>query len=123
MRIVIAMLLFAFQLGAIVYARYVPSRYFCWAPYDIQTDYVATSIVNGHKLTPAEFRHRYRRPEKGSDNRSPENLTDMFKGVEEKQALRGDKAVIVVKYRINGKDLREWDWPLVPSDLALESDR
>ena len=35
LRTVIPILLFAFQLGAIVYARFVPTRYFCWAPYDI----------------------------------------------------------------------------------------
>ena len=56
MRTLIAMLLFAFQLGAIVYARFVPTRYFCWAPYDIQTDYVATATVNVKLLTGAEFR-------------------------------------------------------------------
>ena len=32
LRTVIPLMLFAFELGAIVYARFVPTRYFCWAP-------------------------------------------------------------------------------------------
>ena len=62
MRNLIALLLFGFQLGAIVYARFVPTRYFCWAPYDTQTDYVATATVMANRLSAAEFRQRYRRP-------------------------------------------------------------
>jgi hypothetical protein len=111
MRTVIPMLLLLFQFGAIVYARSVPTRYFCWAPFDTQTDYVASAVVNGHKLTPAEFQHRYRRPMHGFDNRSPQHVIDMFEQAEEKHAALGDKTNIVMKYRVNGKEPREWDWP------------
>ena len=111
MRVFIPILLFAFQLGAIVYARFVPTRYFCWAPYDIQTDYVATSIVNGHPLTAAEFQKRYRRARRGFDNRSPQHVIDMFQQVEEKRAALGEKATIVMTYRVNGKEPQEWHWP------------
>src|SRR5580692_4351342 len=115
MRTVIPMLLFAFQLGAIGYARFVPTRYFCWAPYDIQTDYVATSIVNGHSLTASEFRQRYRRSRRGTDNRSPWHVIDMLRQVEEKRAALGEKTTIVMQYRVNGKDPREWRWPPSPA--------
>ncbi len=111
MRIVIPLLLFAFQLGAIAYARFVPTRYFCWAPYDTQTDYVATASVNGRKLTPAEFRKRYRRPMHGFDNRSPQHVIDMLQQVEEKRAAPGEQATISMKYRVNGKAPQEWHWP------------
>jgi hypothetical protein len=112
MRTVIPILLFIFQIGAIIYARFVPTRYFCWAPFDTQTDYNATSVVNGHTLTEGEFRHRYRRPMHGFDNRSPQHVIDMLQQVEEKRAERGEKASVVMKYRVNGKDLREWHWPV-----------
>src|ERR1700760_711680 len=115
MRIVIPLLLFAFQLGAIVYARFVPTRYFCWVPYDTQTDYVAVATVNGHRLTAAQFRQRYRRPQHGFDNRSPQHVIDMLQQVEEKQAALGDKASIVMNYRVNGKDPQVWRWPSSPS--------
>ncbi len=114
MRILIPILLFAFQLGAIAYARFVPTRYFCWAPYDIQTDYVATSVVNGHTLTAAEFQKTvHRRPRRGFDNRSPQHVIDMLQQAEEKHAAPGESAVIVMKYRVNGKDPQEWHWPLL----------
>jgi len=113
MRILIPILLFAFQLGAIAYARFVPTRYFCWAPFDIQTDYTATSIVNGHELTAAEFQKRYRRSRHGFDNRSPQHVIDMFQQVEQKRAALGDKTTMVMKYRVNGKAPQEWHWPPV----------
>lgn len=103
--------LLMFQLGAIIYARFVPTRYFCWAPFDTQTDYVATSLVNGHRLTAAEFQKRYRRNQHGFDNRSPQHVIDMLEQVEEKRAALGDKAKIVMRYQVNGKELREWRWP------------
>jgi hypothetical protein len=111
MRVAIPVLLLAFQLCAIIYARTVPTRYFCWAPYDTQTQYDATATVNGHVLTPAEFRARYRRPEHGSDNRSPQHVTDMLAQAEAKHEQLGDKTTIRMEYRVNGKDIREWRWP------------
>jgi hypothetical protein len=114
MRIVIPRLLFAFQLGAIVYARFVPTRYFCWAPFDTQTDYVATATVDGHQLSGSEFRKRYRRPANGFDNRSPQHVIDMLRQVEEKRAQMGEQTRIVMRYRVNGKEPREWDWPETP---------
>src|SRR5436190_15520604 len=103
LRSLIPVALFVFQLGAIVYARFVPTRYFCWAPFDIQTDYAATATVNGKKLTAAEFRRRYRRPPRGFDNRSPRHVIDMLEQVEQKRARLGEQAEIVMKYRVNGK--------------------
>ncbi|HUS07371.1 MAG TPA: hypothetical protein VMZ52_13780 [Bryobacteraceae bacterium] len=111
MRTAIPILLFIFQLGAIVYARFVPTRYFCWAPFDIQTDYAATSVVNGVELNANQFRERYRRNKQGFDNRSPQHVIDMLEQVEEKRAASGEKATVSMKYRVNGKELREWRWP------------
>jgi len=111
MRIAIPVLLLVFQLGAIAYARFVPTRYFCWAPFDTQTDYTAASVVNGHELTADEFRQRYRRPMRGFDNRSPQHVIDMLQQLEEKRAALGDNATVTMKYRVNGKKLQEWHWP------------
>ena len=118
MRIVIPIILFAFQLGAIVYARFVPTRYFCWAPFDIQTDYVASATVNGHVLTASEFQKRYRRPKRGFDNRSPQHVIDMLQQAEQKYAAQGDHTTIVMKYRVNGKEPSEWHWPSIPESAA-----
>lgn len=111
MKTALPILLLAFQLGAIAYARFVPTRYFCWAPFDTQTEYVAKSSINGHELTDAEFRKRYRRPMHGFDNRSPQHVIDMLQQVEEKRSAQGEKASVEMKYRVNGKELRVWHWP------------
>ncbi|MBL8173507.1 MAG: hypothetical protein JNK48_02485 [Bryobacterales bacterium] len=95
------------QAALILYSRATPARYFCWAPFDMQTDYELEVSVSGRKLTAAEVRNRYRRPMKGTDNRSVQNLIDILEGYEERYA--GDeKATIVMRYRINGKEEREW---------------
>jgi hypothetical protein len=114
MRTVIPIALFIFQLGAIVYARFVPTRYFCWAPFDTQTEYTAKASVNGRKLSAAEFRQRYRRPMHGFDNRSPQHVIDMLQQVEERRAKPGEQATVVMTYRVNGKETREWRWAPPP---------
>lgn len=109
MRTAVGVAILGFQLAMIVYARFVPARYFCWAPYDIQTEYWVDANVNGHKLTPAEVRARYRRTQHGTDNRSPQNVMDMFQGYEEHYG-RGDHSRIIMRYRVNGKEERVWKW-------------
>jgi hypothetical protein len=98
------------QAVLILYSRATPARYFCWAPFDMQTDYVLDVSVNGRKLSAAEVRQRYRRPMKGTDNRSVQNLIDIVQGYEERYA-GANKATIVMRYRINGKEEREWVYP------------
>lgn len=104
------MLLLAAQLVLIVTSRFTPARYFCWAPFDMQTDYQLTVTLAGRTLTPQEVRARYRRPARGTDNRSVQNLIDILQGYEEQYA-GANKASIVMRYRINGKEEREWRYP------------
>lgn len=96
------------QVVTIVYARFTPARYFCWAPFDMQTDYRLQVTINGRALTPAEIRARYRRPAVGTDNRSVQNLIDILEGVEQRAV---EKAAIVMTYRINGKEEHTWRYP------------
>ena len=98
------------QAALIFYSRATPARYFCWAPFDMQTDYSLHVTVAGRKLTAAEVRQRYRRPIKGTDNRSVQNLIDILQGYEERYAGT-DKAHIIMRYRINGKEERQWVYP------------
>lgn len=111
LRITVPIMLLGFQMGAIVHARSVTSRYFCWAPFDTQTAYTAHAVVNGHELTPKEFLLRYRRPERGFNNRSPGNAFDMFEEREEKAEKLGDHTTIDVTYTVDGKGPYEWHWP------------
>ena len=109
MRTIVGVSILAFQLAMIVYARVVPSRYFCWAPYDVQTDYSITTVVSGRRLTDSEVRARYRRPQHGTDNRSPQHVIDILQGYEERYG-RTDHARVILRYRINGKEEQLWRW-------------
>src|SRR5207237_6850999 len=84
LRWTIGLALLAFQVGAVVYARFVPSRYFCWAPFDMQTDYRLEVTVNGQKLSAKEIQQRYRRPAQGTDNRSFQHLIDILTEAEQR---------------------------------------
>lgn len=104
----VACLILLVQVVTVVYARFTPARYFCWAPFDMQTDYRLQAQVGGRELTPAEIRKRYRRPAAGTDNRSVQNLIDILEGVEQRSA---EKASITMTYRINGKEEHAWRYP------------
>ena len=109
LRWIIGLALLAFQLGAIAYARFVPTRYFCWAPFDMQTDYQLQVTVNGHKLKPAEIHKRYRRPAKGTDNRSYQHVIDIVAQVEQRYHP-DDRVEIIMTYSVNGKPQPPWHY-------------
>lgn len=110
LRIIIGGGILLFQIVMIGYARFVPSRYFCWAPYDTQTEYRLDVSAGGRELTPAEIRKRYRRPKRGVDNRSPKHVMDIIQQYEETYG-RNDHAQVSMKYRVNGKAEQEWRYP------------
>lgn len=110
MRTAIGVSLLAFQLGAIVYARFTDARYFCWAPYDTQTEYSIEAALNGKPLTAQEIRARYRRGPNGVDNRSPRHVQDILSGVETLYHV-DDPAQVTLRYRINGHEEQVWQWP------------
>lgn len=110
MRIATGLALLLFQVGMIVYARFVPSRYFCWAPFDIQTEYRLQVTISGRPLTGKEIRVRYRRPQNGTDNRSPQHVFDIIREYEQTYG-RADHAQVVMRYRVNGKQEQTWQWP------------
>jgi hypothetical protein len=107
LRWTLGLALLAFQVGAIAYARFVPARYFCWAPFDMQTDYRLDVTVNGKPLTPAEIQKRYRRPAKGTDNRSTQHLLDIIEQTE-RRYHPDDHTAVVMTYRVNGKQAQQW---------------
>src|SRR5882724_6852940 len=72
-----------FQIAMIGYARFVPARYFCWAPYDIQSAYRLDVSIGGRVLTAGQIRNRYRRPKQGVDNRSIQHVMDIVEQYEQ----------------------------------------
>lgn len=109
LRWTIGLTLLVLQLGAIAYARFVPSRYFCWAPFDMQTDYQIDATVNGEKLTPKEIRQRYHRPPRGTDNRSYQHVIDIVEQTDRRYHPE-DTVDLTITYRINGKQKHQWHY-------------
>jgi hypothetical protein len=107
----LALLFLLAQVAAILYARLVPTRYFCWAPYDTQTSYSIQATLQGRPLTPAEIRRRYRRSPQGADNRSPQHVIDILQQVEQRLTPE-QQATVHLTYRVNGKQEQHWQWPL-----------
>ena len=109
----ISVALIAAQLAFIVSARTTNARYFCWAPFDMQTDYSLDVAVDGAKLKPEEISQRYGLPASGTDNRSVQNLIDRVQLHEERYGAH-HTAEITLRYRINGKQEQVWHYPTNP---------
>ncbi len=111
-RLLICVAVLLFQIGAIIHARFVPARYFCWAPFDMQTEYQVEVKLGGRALSPREIQQRYRRGAKGVDNRSVQHVIDIFQQTEERYHA-GDPAEIALRYQVNGHINGEWRWPAI----------
>ena len=110
MRRVLGVAILLFQLGAIVYARFVPARYFCWAPYDSQNDYLIEAVVNGRGLSQDEIRSRYKKRPQGTDNRSIQHIKDIISGYESSYGAE-ENAEVTLSYSVNGGEEQSWKWP------------
>ena len=99
MRRVLGIAILLFQLGAIVCARFVPARYFCWAPYDSQNDYLIEAVVNSRVLSRDEIRGRYKKRAKGADNRSIQHVMDIITGYETSYGAE-ENAQVTLSYRV-----------------------
>lgn len=102
--------LLAAQCGAIVYARFTPLRYFCWAPFDQQTKYLIEVFIGDEGLTEFQIQKRYRRPAEGYDNRSAHHLFDLIERAERKFEPAGRSRVTLL-YSINGGRQLTWRYP------------
>ncbi len=99
------------QLGSIAYARFVPTRYFCWAPFDALATYQLSVVrADGTALTPAEIRARYHRSAKGLEQRAIQHLMDIISQYERTYG-RADGIRATLTYRVNGSEERTWQWP------------
>jgi len=110
MRTALGVSVLAFQLVMIGYARFVPSRYFCWAPYDSQNHYEMEVTVDGKRLDGNEIRQRYRRPQKGINNRAIQHEKDIIIQYERTYG-RNENAEVTLRYRTNGGEEQLWRWP------------
>jgi hypothetical protein len=109
-RSAILALIFSVQVAGIVYARFVPTRYLCWAPYDQLTFYRIEADTLGRSLTEPAIAARYRLPPIGRENRSIHHVLNAIAQFESTYGRRDSVRVRVV-YRINGGPEQTWTAP------------
>lgn len=120
MRLIIGGLLITFQLFMIAYARFSPTRYFCWAPHDQQSVFDVSVTISQKPLTNKQIDERYRLRtwrywENGTFNwvhlesRSIENIKSIIRQYETTYG-KNDRASVVLNYRINGGQEETWRW-------------
>ncbi len=109
LKIGIAAGLLLFQLGMIGYARFVPERFFCWAPFDSQSRYAIQVVMPDRALTADEIEARYRIPQQGSDNRAIAHIIKIVQQYEETYGA-ADRAAVKLSYTVNGRKERAWHW-------------
>jgi hypothetical protein len=109
----IAIAFLLLQLGSVIYARFTPRRYFCWAPNDYVVEYQLAVNVHGQPLSPEQVRDRYQiDPGSIREVEYPaEHLIDNFQQYE-KTYGRNDGAEVRLQWKYNGHpELRSWQWP------------
>lgn len=108
-RWILSGLILIFQIGAIIYARFAPMRYFCWAPYDTISVYSVDVDIADKSLSEDEIKQRYRLGSYGKDSRSIHHIMKILEQYEKTYGSH-DKANITLKYTVNGKEERHWIW-------------
>ena len=106
-RFVIGLLFIAMQIASVTYARFIPERFFCWAPYDIHTKFKVNVTIDGELLSPQEAEIRYKYKMEGWEQRSIDNIFSLIKQYESTYGKR-DNASVEVIYSENGKPEEIW---------------
>lgn len=110
MRNLIGIVFLSLQLGMVLYARFVPMRYFCWAPNDYMVEYTLEVTIDGRTLPPLESRQRYRLSDQGVYENTVTHLIGIVRQYEQTYGRR-DHAQVVIRYRVNGRQEKAWRWP------------
>ncbi len=113
---VIVITFLAIQLALVIWARFIPERWFCWAPHDSYVDYELTVIVNGKELTDKEISQRFVRDRVYREVRAAGNAMDIIK-----QHCRtygkNDETRVIMNYKINGIQQEPWIWHHIPEKI------
>ena len=100
----------ALQVASIIYARFIPERFFCWAPYDEHSHFEVKVKIGDKSLSSYEIKNRYRYTALGWEPRAIHNV---FNLIEQYEATYGkqDDAEVSVIYSTNGHDECIWRLP------------
>lgn len=107
---IVGLLFLAAQVASIGYARFVPERFFCWAPYDQHTLYQVRVVLDDRELTTREVQIRYQYRAEAWEPRSIDNVFSIIRQFESTYG-RNDNAEVTVIYSTNGHAEATWNWP------------
>ncbi|NRA94376.1 MAG: hypothetical protein HRU26_17200 [Psychroserpens sp.] len=105
----IGILFLLIQVGMIAYARFIPERFFCWAPYDEHTNFKVTVTIDGRQLSPEETQARYKYKMQGWEQRSIYNIKSLISQYERTYG-KDDDAEVLMKYTKNGHPEQQWTY-------------
>ena len=109
-RYILGVAFLAIQVCSIIYARFIPERFFCWAPYDIHAKYEISVSIDNKTLTEQEVKERYHYNAVGWEQRAIENIFSYIEGYETSYG-KDDNAKVTIKYAKNGKPQQTWTHP------------
>jgi hypothetical protein len=110
LRDVLVAAILGIQIGGIVAARFTPTRFLAWAPYDQMSFYRIEVERNSRLLEPHEVSDRYRMPAAARENRSIHHVLAAIAQYERTYGV-ADPVRVRVTYRVNGRDEQTWSLP------------
>jgi hypothetical protein len=98
------------QVALVVHARFVPSRWLCWAPNDYAVQYRLHVSARGRNLDPSDIQRRYHLSSQGWYENPAENIMDIVRKYEQTEG-KNDIAEVQLFYRVDGGETKQWQWP------------
>jgi len=95
------------QVFSIIYAQFIPERFFCWAPYDQHTYYEVQVQLKDSFLTTDAVKKRYGYKAKGWEPRDFDNIISIINQYERSYGSNDDIKVSIL-YSINGRPKEIW---------------
>ncbi len=103
----IGVLFLLVQLGSVIYARFIPERFFCWAPYDEHTYYRIDVTIDGELLSFDDVKSRYHYLPEGWEPRCIDNIFSLVQQYESTYG-KAEDAEVKITYTTNGKTEKIW---------------
>jgi hypothetical protein len=97
------------QFLSLIYARFIPERFFCWAPYDEHSYYKIEVALGDNVLTTEQIKERYRYKVEGWEPRSINNLFNLISQYESSYG-KNENAKVTIDYTINGHKKGTWNY-------------
>lgn len=109
-RKIIAIAFLLAQCSLVLTARFIPERFFCWAPYDEHTSMQTVVKLGKTELSPKQANQRYRYIVNGWEPRTIHNVLDIIEQYETTYGA-SDSAEVIVTYSTNGHRSQTWSHP------------